>query len=56
VRWGRCGDLRGRGGQFIGPEEVRRGSELGNGRRRKLKGGGEELEAIIVIITEIKEW
>jgi hypothetical protein len=21
VRWGRCGDLRGRGGQFIGPEE-----------------------------------
>jgi hypothetical protein len=21
VRWGRCGDLRGQGGQFIGPEE-----------------------------------
>jgi hypothetical protein len=55
VRWGRCGDLLGRGGQFIGPEEVRRGSELGNGWRQKLKGG-EELEAVIVIIAEIKEW
>jgi hypothetical protein len=40
VRWGRCGDLRGRGGQFIGLEEVRRGGELGNGRWWKLKGGG----------------
>jgi hypothetical protein len=55
VRWGRCGGLRGRGGQFIGPEEVRRGDELGNDRQRKLKGG-EELEAIIVIIADIKEW
>jgi hypothetical protein len=36
---GRCGDLRGRGGQFIGPEGVRRGSEFGNGRRQKLKRG-----------------
>jgi hypothetical protein len=37
------------------PEEVRRGGELGNGRRWKLKGG-EELEAVIMIISEIKEW
>jgi hypothetical protein len=55
VRWGRCGDLWGRGGQFIGPEEVCRGGELGNGRWQKLKGG-EELEVVIVIIDEIKEW
>jgi hypothetical protein len=55
VRWGRCGDLQGRGGQFIGPEVVHQGGELGNHRRWKLKGG-EELEAVIVIIAEIKEW
>jgi hypothetical protein len=34
---------------------VRRGGELGIGRRWKLKGG-EELEAVIVIIAKIKEW
>jgi hypothetical protein len=36
---GRCGDLWGRGGQFIQPEGVRRGGEFGNGRQRKLKRG-----------------
>jgi hypothetical protein len=35
---------------------VHRGGKLGNGRRQKLKMGGEEFEAIIVIIAEIKEW
>jgi hypothetical protein len=36
---GRCGDLRERGGQFIGPEGVRQGGEFGNFWWRKLKRG-----------------
>jgi hypothetical protein len=36
---GRCGDPQWRGGQFIGPEGVRRGGEFSNGRRWELKRG-----------------